>query len=133
MKPRYGKWKHRSGLETKFKTATLEKGYNLGYETSSLSFTTRPETHKYTPDWTIKDGWYIETKGYLDLEGRKKLLYVKEQHPEARILVVFQRPTNPIYKGSPTDYGKWCDKNGIEWCAFGEVEKWEAFIKEALT
>ncbi len=124
---------HRSGLETAFNKVCLLKGIKLGYELkeSVLPFVTAPQKRKYHPDWTIKPGWYIETKGRLTSSDRKKMVYVKEQHPKARILVVFQRPQNKLYKGSPTTYGQWCDKVGIQWAAFEDTAKWMKFIKFA--
>lgn len=123
---------HRSGLETKFNAICISKGIKLGYETTVLPFTTSPQKRKYKPDWTVKPGWYIETKGRMLSADRKKHLYIKQQHPKIRLLIVFQRPQNKLYKGSPTDYGGWCDKNNIEWCSFEDTKTWQGFIKEAL-
>ena len=123
--------KHRSKFETNFNDLCKTKGYDLGYETTCLPFTTAPEKRRYTPDWTIRKGWYIETKGRLDSAGRKKLLYIKQQHPDARILVVFQRHQNKIYKGSNTSYSQWATKSGIEWCGYEDSNRIFAFIQEA--
>lgn len=122
---------HRSGLETAFDTVLKLKGITLDYETDMLPYVTAPQKKKYIPDWTIRSGWYIETKGRLTSQDRKKLLYVKAQHPEVRLLVVFQRPQNKIYKGSPTSYGDWATKEKIEWCAFEDLAKILKFIKAA--
>lgn len=132
MRPkRHDSRTYRSGLEVTFNKILQEQGFNLGYEISVLAFTSPAQKRRYTPDWTIKEGWYIETKGLLDAEGRKKLILIKEQHPSIRILIVFQRHQSKLYKNSPTTYGQWCTKQGIEWCGFEEKEKWLNFIKEA--
>ena len=123
---------HRSGLETALDRAFKLKGFNLEYESTVLPFVTSPQKRRYTPDWTIREGWHIEAKGRMSSADRKKHLYIKEQHPTARILIVFQRPQNKLYKNSPTTYGQWCTKMGIEWCAVEDVKIWSKFIKEAL-
>jgi len=131
-KKKYPNKKHRSKFETSFNNLCIVNGYTLGYETSVLPFVTPPEKRRYYPDWTIKEGWYIETKGRLDAAGRKKLVFIRQQHPMARILVVFQRHQNKIYKTSKTTYSQWCDKEGIEWCDFKQPERILGFIQEAL-
>ena len=132
MKPKYKKKEHRSGLETAFNHLCKEKGFELEYETDVLPFVTLPQKRRYTPDWTVRKGRYIETKGRWDSSGRKKALYVKEQHPTVRILYVFQRPNNTLSKVSKTTYGEWATKNGIEWCGFEDTKTWFKWIKEAL-
>jgi hypothetical protein len=132
-KPRRKRGVYRSKFEGRFNEQVKElTGVSLGYETTVLPYLTSPQKKRYTPDWTIKEGWYLETKGRLDTANRQKILYIKQQHPTARILLVFQYHQNPIVKGSKTTYSNWCDKNGIEWCSIKDTEKWQAFIKEAL-
>ena len=132
-KPRRKRGVHRSKFETRFDATVKDTlGVVLGYETTVLAYITAPQKRRYTPDWTIKDGWYIETKGRLDTANRKKMLYIKEQHPAARILVLFQNSRDFIRKGSKTRYSDWCEKNQIEWCDIRDQDKWLLFIKEAL-
>ena len=102
----------------------LKKYKRLEYETEKLPYVMK---HNYIPDFIItrKDGskLYIEAKGYFDLNARRKMLEVKEQHPELDIRILFE--TNKrIRKGSKTLYSDWCDKNEYQY-AFGEVpEEW---------
>lgn len=124
--------RHRSKFETAFNEFCKANGHTLGYETSVLPFVTSPQKRKYHPDWTIREGWYIETKGRLDAKERQKLIYIKQQHPKARILVVFQRFKHKIYKASKTSYWEWCDKQGIEWCGIEHTDRILSFIKEAM-
>ena len=123
---------YRSGFEESFAFELKRRRLKAEYEKDVLAFVTSPQKRRYTPDWTIREGWYIEAKGRLSSADRKKHLYIKEQHPTARILVVFQRPQNKLYKGSPTSYGQWATKVGIEWCAVEDVKVWSKFIKTAL-
>lgn len=122
---------YRSRYEGRFYDQVVAQGMSLAYEKDVLAFVTRPEKRRYIPDWTVAPGWFIETKGKLDPRDRKKLLYVKEQHPTARILIVFQRSEIPIYKGSPTSHGQWATKAGYEWCDIKDSEVWIRFIQEA--
>ena len=119
----------RSGLEDSFRILCEKEGIHLEYETGLLPYVTAPSKKRYTPDWTISKQAYIETKGYWDAAGRRKALYIKEQHPDVRILYVFQR-NNKIHKLSNTTYGEYCDKHGLEWCVFSNMETWMKFIKE---
>ena len=131
-KPRRKRGIHRSKFETRFDATVKELlGVTLGYETTVLPYITSPEKRRYTPDWTIKPGWYLETKGRMDAANRKKILLIKQQYPTTRILLVFQNSRVFINKGSKTRYLDWCVKNGIEWCDIKEEEKWLGFIKEA--
>lgn len=132
MKPKFKK-KHRSGLETAFQSICTSKRITVGYETDSIPFVTSPQKRRYIPDWTISEGVYIETKGRFTAADRKKALYIKEQHPNIRILYLFQRPDNKLSKVSKTTYGDWCDKNGLEWCGFEDMVTWLKWIKASQT
>lgn len=127
--PRYRPEQHRSGLEDAFRDLCDEEGLKVGYEDSVLSYVSPAQKRRYTPDWTVAEGYYIETKGRFTAADRKKAIAVKEAHPTVRILYVFQR-NNTLTRGSKTTYGAWCDKNGIEWCVFKDTKKWQQFIKD---
>lgn len=70
---------------------------------------------KYHPDFKVKEGVYIETKGLFRAEDRAKHLYMRSQHPEITIYLVFQNPNNKLSRVSKTTYGEWATKHGIEW------------------
>lgn len=82
---------------------------------------------KYTPDFVLEDGRILEIKGRLTSADRKKLLAVLETNPTVSILLVFQRPNNPIYKGSSTTCAEWATKNGI---GFIDAKSFEEFLNE---
>ena len=130
-KSKFNKSGHRSGFETLFNNLATAKGYTLAYEASLLPFVTQPQKRIYHPDFTAAPGWYIETKGRLQSADRTKLLLIKEQHPTARILIVFQRPDHTINKGSKTTYGAWATKHGLEWCTTDDEDTWTGFIQDA--
>lgn len=102
---------YKSGLE--FKIAQQLK--KVEYETDKLKYEIPASTHVYTPDFKLKRNVYIEGKGRLLPNERKKHLLVKEQNPDVEIRFYFENSDKPIYKGSKTTYGDWCDKNGFEW------------------
>jgi len=69
----------------------------------------------------VTNGVYVETKGHLTEEDRRKMKAVKAANPELDIRFVFQAPYNKIYKGSKTTYAKWCEKHGFKWAAFHSI------------
>ena len=107
--------KYRSKFEERVAKQIKDNGVKIMFETEVINYVKPATHHKYTPDFVLPNGIYIETKGHFKLEDRKKHLLLKEQHPELDIRLVFQRANNPINKGSKTTYGMWADKNGIKW------------------
>lgn len=85
------------------------------YETEKLKYVVPASNHKYTIDFKIGHKSYIEVKGYLKASERKKYLLVRECNPEIKLRFFFDKADNKIYKGSPTTYADWCDKEGFEW------------------
>ena len=87
------------------------------YEPFTIPFVQPSKERKYLPDFANKKdkNLIIEGKGRLVSEDRKKLLWVKEQHPELRIIIIFGKADNKLFKGSKTTYGDWAQANGFEW------------------
>ncbi len=120
----------RSGFEDSFEKDLTERGINYSYESETLSYKyivpAREKTERYTPDFPIitKSGKkiYIETKGRLTSENRKKYLRVKNLLG-IDLRFVFQRD-NKIYKGSDTTYSEWAEKNGFLWAMKTIPEEW---------
>lgn len=90
------------------------------YEKDKIAYTV---THHYHPDWKVKEGVYIETKGLWKASDRMKHLYIREQHPELTIYLVFQNPNNKLNRASKTTYGEWATKHGIEWATIDTIPK----------
>jgi len=97
---------YKSGLEQKFQDACKAKGWELGYEQDKIKYNIPASIHSYTPDFTVTKNVYIETKGLWVAADRKKSVLIKEQHPDIRILYVFQR-NQLISKNSKTTYLDW--------------------------
>lgn len=94
----------------------------VGYESESFEYIVK---HTYTPDFiiTLEGGHkvYIEAKGYLSKDDRRKMLEVKKQNPDIDIRFLFQKASNKIGGRSKTSYGEWCDKNGFKWVEGEEI------------
>lgn len=99
------------------------------YETLKIPYTIPASPHTYTPDFVLENGVIIESKGLFSVEDRKKHLLVKAQHPEYDIRFVFQNPHARLYKGSPTTYAMWAEKNGFKWAKKTIPEEWLKEIK----
>lgn len=67
----------------------------------------------YTPDFKIGD-IYIETKGFFKPEDRRKMIAVKQQHPELDIRMWFMQD-NYLTKAKKTKYSDWAKKNGFKY------------------
>jgi hypothetical protein len=88
------------------------------YEPDSFEWIPPTKPRHYTPDYRFKKktkGYmYVEYKGRLDLDTRKKMESVKAQHPTLDIRLIFKKPNNKIYKGSPTTYYQWALDHGFK-------------------
>jgi hypothetical protein len=80
----------------------------------------------YTPDFFMEGGVILEAKGKFGAPERKKMLAVKEAHPELDIRMVFMRD-NKIHRRSTTRYTEWAEKHGYPSCVGALPKEW---IKE---
>lgn len=115
--PRAGKGVLKNKFEAKL--AELLKAQwgtvNTEYEKTTLTYAVN-ETRKYTPDFKHRrKQLYVEGKGRFTFQDRKKMLLVKQQHPDKDVRLFFASGDKPLYKGSKTTYGEWADKNGFKW------------------
>ena len=108
----------RSGLEEKVATLLFNLGVKYEYESTKVPYVLQCN---YTPDFLLPNGIYLETKGLLSEEDRRKMLAVKKANPEVDVRFVFQSPHNKIYKGSKTTYAKWAEKHGFLWCSYQTI------------
>lgn len=109
---------YKSNFEKEF----AEKYPQLEYENHKIKYTVE---HTYNPDFKVKEGVYIETKGFFRTQDRSKHLRLREQHPDITIYLVFQNPNNVLSRVSKTTYGEWCDKHGIKWATLDSIpEEW---------
>lgn len=117
----------RSGLEEVIAQQLRANSVEYKYEEEVIRYVTPPKDHKYTPDFKLPNGIFIETKGRFVTADRQKHLLVKAQNPELDIRFVFSNSKSRISKRSTTTYADWCTKNGFKF-----ADKWipDAWLKE---
>jgi len=103
--------------KSQFEKDFHEKYPKLKYEDTKLKYTVE---HTYSPDFTVKENVFVETKGLFKAADRAKHLYIQKQHPEVTVYLVFQNPNNKLSRVSKTTYGEWADKHGIKWTTLEE-------------
>ena len=115
---------HKSGLETHIDEMLKAQDIDGEYEQHKLSYVIPQTNHTYKPDFRLPNGIFIESKGWLRSEDRKKHLLIKEQNPDIDLRFVLQSPNGKIYKGSKTTYSQWCEKNGFKWAGKTIPQEW---------
>lgn len=105
-----------NNYKSKFeKTVGDYLGQRAEYEPDRISFTQPAKQRYYLPDFKIGDATYIECKGKWTADDRAKHVWVKEQNPNVRVILLFQNSKVRLNKRSNTTYGDWATKNGLEW------------------
>lgn len=108
----------RSGLEQRVADLLSNLGVKYEYESTKVPYVLMC---KYTPDFLLPNGVYLECKGFLKPEDRRKMVAVKKENPDLDIRFVFQAPYNKISKGSKTTYAMWCEKHGFPYCSYQTI------------
>ncbi len=114
----------RSGLEEKIAADLERREVTYEYETSKIEYVIPSRDAKYTPDFHLPNGIIVEGKGVFDTEDRQKHLLIQKQRPDLDIRFVFSSSRKPLYKGSPTTYAAWCEKNGFQYADKLIPESW---------
>lgn len=98
----------------------LEKEFpSVKYEPEKYKYVQPAQDRTYTPDFkTGRRKVYLEAKGKLDLETRKKMVWFRDSNPDVRIIFLFQNADNKLTKRSKTTYAEWAEANGFEWLDF---------------
>lgn len=104
---------YRSGLEATLAAALVAAGVTVCFEQHRIPYSQPSKARNYTPDFVLPNGIVVESKGLFTQEDRAKMVWVKEQHPELDIRMVFSNANAKLRKGSPTTYAMWADKAGI--------------------
>jgi hypothetical protein len=105
-------------------------GTNAEYETDRINFVQPAKDRYYVPDFKTKAGVYLETKGKFTSDDRMKHLWLREQHPDKRIVLVFMNANVKLNKKSKTSYGMWATKNSLEWYNWKDGIPEELYIDE---
>ena len=111
MKARY-----RSKFEKIVVEKIKRKKIKYKYEEYIIKFV-QPEINRtYLPDlYFPKTDIFIELKGVLTLDDRKKHLWIQQQ-TNYDVRFCFMNANNKIRKGSKTKYSDWCEANDFIWC-----------------
>ena len=121
----------RSQLEVKVADFLRRTEVTFTYEEERLPYVLECD---YIPDFRLANGIYLETKGLLTYEDRRKMIAVKKRHPEKDIRFVFMRPENTISSQSRTTYSQWSEKNGFPWCHYQRIPtSWLSLNSPSLT
>lgn len=107
----------RSGLEEKNAKLLEALKVPVVFEAVKVKYIVPMTEHTYSPDFELPNGILIETKGKFEPKDRAKHLYLKICQPDLDIRFVFQKPYDPISKGSKTTHAAWADKYGFKWAA----------------
>ena len=112
----------KSKFEVNVAKAFRTNGIKFEYEPETVKFTQPEKQRKYTPDFKIKIKTglrlYVETKGRLTIEDRKKLIWVRDQNPKLKLVLLFMNSNVTLTKASKTTYADWSRKNGFEFYDF---------------
>jgi len=108
---------YKSGLEDSVAEYLTNLAVSFLYEPDKIPFIQPQQNRNYIPDWKIGE-MYLETKGKLTAEDRKKYEWFKQSNPNIDVRFVFMRATEKIRRGSKTTYGDWATNKGFMWCDF---------------
>lgn len=99
--------KPRNSFEKKIHKQLKRSKIIFCYETEKIPFVIASH---YIPDYIIQTPLgkvYVECKGYLRPEDKRKLVCVKRQHPNLDIRILFYAHN--------AKYIKWAEKAGFKW------------------
>lgn len=122
---------YRSKFEANVAKEFKNNGIKFVYEPEVVHFLQPEKARKYTPDFRVttkgsRSSFLIETKGRLTAEDRKKLVWVRDQNPKIKLVLLFMDSRKTLTKVSKTTYGDWSRKNGFEFhdFRFGLPKEW---------
>ena len=117
--------KFRSGLEERVAKQLEDLKVKYEYETETIIYTKPEEKGRYTPDFILDNGIYVETKGQFVTSDRKKHKLIKKQFGNKfDIRFVFSNPNARIGKKSKTTYADWCERYGFKYAAKDIPQSW---------
>jgi|ERR1700734_3480040 len=108
--------KLKNKFEQKIYSQLKKAKVNFDYESERITYIL---TGYYLPDFVIRSPRgriYIETKGYLRPEHKRKMVAVKRLHPEIDLRILF-------YAANKKNF-KWAEKNGIKYAVSSIPKEW---------
>lgn len=115
------KGEYKSEFERQTAAYIAAKEGKVSYEKTYFTYMIE---HRYTPDFQLKNGIYIETKGEFKAKDRTKHLEFRKQYPKVDLRLVFQSASNKLAKNSKTTYAGWCEKHNFKWAEKHIPEEW---------
>jgi hypothetical protein len=112
----YGTYKTKDGtvVRSQFERTVYENAPDTAlYEPITVTYPV-VETRRYTPDFVLPSGMWVEVKGRLTAEDRVKMRRVRDAYPQQTIGFLFMRD-NKLDKPSKTRYSEWATKHGFLW------------------
>jgi hypothetical protein len=117
--------KYRSGLERNVAIDLTKRGVDFLYEAERIPYVVE---RKYTPDFQLPNGLYIEAKGWFRDEDCRKMRLLKAQYPEKEFRFLFQNINTKVQSKRFTN-AQWCEKYNFKYCE-GRVP--DAWLEEKL-
>lgn len=106
--------RYRSKYEAAVAASLKQRGLPFTYEGRALSYKIEAV---YTPDFILPNGVIVETKGLFDSDDRRKMVAVKEQHPELDIRLCFMKADVKLSRAPRSlTYWQWAERHGFLWC-----------------
>lgn len=99
--------KPRNKFEADIKRLLRKSKSRFSYESERIPYVIAGH---YIPDFIVTTPTgklYLELKGYLRPEHKRKMVAVKKQHPEKDIRIVFY--------AHKKEYIRWAEKHGFRW------------------
>ena len=80
----------------------------------------------YTPDfWLPKQKIYLECKGKMTLDTRKKMIAVKHHNPELEVKMIFGYAKNKLSTAKKaTRYWQWAENENFDWSDKEVKKEW---------
>jgi hypothetical protein len=115
--------KYKSGLEKRIAKQLTDAEVDFEYETKKYTYVT---IRNYKPDFILKNGIYIECKGWHKgfSEALRKLVAVKEQHPDLDLRIVWENLKTKTYPKSKMTVEDWSKKHGFIYAEKEIPQKW---------
>lgn len=111
----------RSGFERTLDLQLKSLGVKYAYESTKIPYILKG---LYTPDFYLIDqDIYLELKGVLTVEDRRKMRAVKDQNPEIDVRFVFMDADKKVAHAKST-HAEWAIRNGFLWANKEVPQSW---------
>jgi hypothetical protein len=108
-----GTSRFRSKFEAAVAASLKKRGLPFNYEGQALPYKIEAI---YTPDFILPNGVIVETKGLFDSDDRRKMVAVKQQHPELDIRIVFMKADVKLSRAPRSlTYWQWAERHSFIW------------------